>query len=145
MNTGNLRAGVIGGLVGGVVFGLMMGMMGMLPMIAGLVGSSSVLVGFALHLLISAVLGLGFGLLLGNRVHSSGAGAGLGALYGLLWWVLGALVMMPVMMGMGVQFTNALGSQNLLSLMGHLIYGVILGLTYAALAARRVSARPLAH
>ena len=33
--------GVVGGLAGGLVFGALMGMMGMLPMVAGLVGSDS--------------------------------------------------------------------------------------------------------
>ncbi|BDP43925.1 hypothetical protein DAETH_38940 (plasmid) [Deinococcus aetherius] len=47
------------------------------------------------------------------------------------------------MMGMGVQFANAPSAQNLLSLMRHPIYGAVLGLTYAALASRRVIARSL--
>lgn len=42
--------GVVGGLVGGVVFGAMMAMMGMLPMIGSLVGSSSAVVGFIVHI-----------------------------------------------------------------------------------------------
>ena len=137
MNTENLKAGVIGGLAGGVVFGVMMGTMGMLPMIASLIGSKSALVGFVVHLVISAVIGLGFALVLGSAVHSYGSGVALGALYGLAWWVLGPLTMMPLMMGMGVQFANAFNTMNLMSLLGHVIFGVILGLTYAALVARR--------
>ncbi len=45
----NIISGIVGGLVGGVAFGLMMAMMGMLSMIAGLVGSNSSLVGFLVH------------------------------------------------------------------------------------------------
>ncbi|AFZ66244.1 hypothetical protein [Deinococcus peraridilitoris] len=138
MNTQNLKAGVVGGLAGGVVFGVMMATMGMLPMIASLVGSESAAVGLLVHLLISAVIGLGFALVLGERVRGTGSAAGLGALYGLAWWVLGPLLMMPVMMGMGPQFASALSMPNLMSLLGHLIFGVVLGVTYAAMAGRTV-------
>lgn len=140
MNTENLKAGVLGGLAGGLVFGVMMAMMDMLPMIASLVGSESAAVGFVVHLLISALFGLGFALVLGKSVRSYATGAGVGALYGLAWWVLGPLLLMPLMMGMGPQFANALSTQNLMSLLGHLIFGVVLGLTYAALVMRRASA-----
>lgn len=142
MNTGKVRAGVIGGLTGGLVFGMMMGMMGMLPMIASLVGSESATVGFLVHMLISVVFGVGFAMVLGRRVHSHGSGAGLGALYGLFLWVLGPLMMMPVMMGMGLQFANAFSTQNLMSLAGHLMFGVVLGLVYSALVSRRPATAP---
>ncbi len=145
MNGERVRAGVLGGLAGGVVFGMLMAMMGMLPMIASLIGSKSAAVGFALHMIISAVIGLGFALVLGSRVHSAASGAGLGALYGMAWWVLGPLLTMPLMMGMGTQFTHAFSTQNLTSLMGHLLFGGVLGLTYAALTARRVATAPLTH
>jgi len=44
-----------------------MGAMDMLPMVAMLVGSESALVGFALHMLISAAIGAGFGLAFGTQ------------------------------------------------------------------------------
>ena len=59
-----VRAGAIAGIVGGMVFGMMMGMMGMLPVIAGMVGSTSAVVGFGVHLVISAMIGAGFGIVL---------------------------------------------------------------------------------
>jgi len=136
MNTGKLKAGVLGGLAGGLVFGMMLAMMGMLPVIASLIGSQSVLVGFVLHMLISAVFGVGFAVLLGQAVHFTGSGAAVGALYGLAWWVLGPLLLMPLMMGMGAQFVNAFSTQNLMSLMGHLTFGVVLGATYAIVTGR---------
>ncbi len=120
-------AGVLGGLAGGIVFGLMMAMMGMLPMLASMVGSSSAWVGFAVHLMISVAIGLGLTLLFGNWLLAGyGRGALVGLAYGAIWWVLGPLLMMPLMLGMPL-FT--LDTAALLSLMGHLIYGTILGLT----------------
>ncbi|OUC06917.1 membrane protein, partial [Litorilinea aerophila] len=46
-------------------------------------------------------------------------------------WVLGPLLIMPIMMGMSPQFGNAFTSSNMMSLVGHLIYGGIAGLVYA--------------
>ncbi len=140
MNTQNAKAGILGGLAGGLIFGMLMAMMGMLPMIASLVGSKSAAVGFLVHLVISAGIGLGFGLLLGDRVTGTGAGMWQGAVYGMVWWVLGPLVIMPLMMGMGVQFAQAFTTQNLMSLMGHVIYGAVLGGVFALLRTRNVAA-----
>lgn len=118
-------AGVVGGIAGGLVFGLLMAMMGMLPMVAELVGSSSAVVGFGVHLLISVLIGLGLTLFLGGVLATFGRGAVVGLIYGILWWVLGPLLMMPLILGMPVFVVDAMA---LWSLMGHLIYGLILGL-----------------
>ncbi|MBG6218227.1 F0F1-type ATP synthase assembly protein I [Arthrobacter sp. CAN_A6] len=128
-------AGIVGGLAGGAVFGILMAMMGMLPMIASLVGSTSVGVGLAVHLVISVLIGLALtipaaGLLSGSLLKS----ILVGALYGALWWVLGPLLIMPGMMGMPL-FT--LDGASVTSLMGHVIYGLILGLVAAMITRRR--------
>lgn len=123
MGTALVR-GVLGGLVGGVVFGMLMQMMGMIPMVAMLVGSDSVAVGWLIHLGISAFIGASYALLLGGRVTSLATGLGLGVGYGIVWWVLGALIAMPAKLGMPV---FAINSMSLQSLMGHMIFGAILG------------------
>lgn len=126
-------AGAIGGVVAGMVFGMLMQMMGMIPMVAKLVGSDSVVVGWLVHLAISAVFGVGFVLVLGRRLGSLGAAAGLGAAYGMVLWVLGPLLLMPAKLGMPLGQINATALQ---SLMGHVLYGVILGLVAARLRRR---------
>jgi hypothetical protein len=52
--------------VGGLVFGAMMAMMGMLPMVASVVGSKSALIGFLYHMFNSAIIGALFGLIFGQ-------------------------------------------------------------------------------
>jgi len=126
MNT-KIKAGVMGGVVGGVVFGMLMQMMGVMPMIAMMVGSESVVVGWILHLIISVVTGALFVVTIGKNVTTYGRGIGMGVVYGMIWWVLGALVIMPVVLGMGVQFANAFDQMRMMSLMGHTIFGAILG------------------
>lgn len=132
---GRVLAGIAGGIAGGIVFGMLMAIMGMLPMIAMMVGSESPVVGFGLHMAISIVIGLGLTVLFGNRLLTSyPRGLVVGVVYGAIWWVLGPLVIMPMMMGMPL-FTLNMGS--MFSLMGHLIYGAALGVVAVAVLSRR--------
>jgi uncharacterized membrane protein YagU involved in acid resistance len=123
-----LIAGVAGGLAGGVVFGVLMQMMGMMPMVAMLIGSEAVAVGWLVHLFNSALFGAIYAVLFApwTRTLVNAAAVGLG--YGVVWWVLGALLIMPAWLGMGVFQFNTTAWQ---SLMGHLLYGLILGVVYA--------------
>ena len=72
--------GIVAGLIGGVVFGMMMQMMAapdgkpMMAMVAQVVRSESLVVGWLYHLFNSAVIGGIFGWLLGNRIGGYGAG-----------------------------------------------------------------------
>jgi len=118
-------AGLVGGIAGGVMFGILMAMMGMLSTIASMVGSNSPVIGFGIHMLMSIMVGLGLTVIFGNLLLTSyprGIVVGLG--YGAIWWVLGPLMVMPLMLGMPL-FT--IDATALFALMGHLIYGAILG------------------
>jgi len=57
----------------------------------------------------------------------------LGMSYGAVWWVLGTLLLMPAKLGNDVFIFNATVWQ---SLMGHLMYGLLLGGVYALVASR---------
>ncbi len=121
-----IAAGVIGGLAGGVVFGMLMAMLGMLTTIASMVGSGSAWVGFGIHLMLSIVFGLGLTVLFGNRLLTGyGRGTLVGVMYGIIWWVLGFLIIMPMMVGAPLFHVDMTA---LASLMGHMIYGALLGL-----------------
>lgn len=126
--------GTVAGLVGGVVFGMLMQMMGMIEMIAMLVGSTSAGVAWIVHLLISAAIGAGFGLVFGSRATTLPLGVVTGLVYGAAWWVLGPLVLMPAKLGMPLFTIDATAGK---SLMGHLVFGAVTGAFY--LVARRRS------
>jgi uncharacterized membrane protein YagU involved in acid resistance len=126
-----LVAGTVGGVAGGVLFGAMMGMMGMLPMVASLVGSDNAAVGFLVHMVISVVIGLFFAIVFGGLARTIAGGALWGLVNGVLWWLLGPIVVMPLMMGMGLQFGAMFSGPLLMSLLGHLVYGVAAGVVYA--------------
>jgi hypothetical protein len=134
----NLKRGIVGGLAGGVPFGMMMGVMGMLPMIGSMVGMPSAIPGFVVHMLMSAGIGAGFGLFVAPLLSGGSATFAGGLGYGALWWVLGPLTFMPWIMGMGFAANlNAAGISGAIpSLVGHLVFGAVLGLTYAKLGSR---------
>ncbi len=126
-------AGALAGIVGGILFGLMMTMMmpPMMGMIGSLIGAPQL--GWPVHLVFSPIIGAGFGLLLGRRATDWGPAAGLGLGYGFVWWILGPLLIMPIWLGMGPMLAKALDTPNLMSLGGHLFYGLVTGLAYRAI------------
>jgi hypothetical protein len=143
----DIMNGIAAGLAGGVVFGLMMqmmtaptpdgGRMPMMAMVAQVVGSDSIAVGWIYHLFNSAVIGGLFGWLLGARAHSSAPALAWGAAYGFVWWILGGLILMPVLLGMPAFAPLMMEPMRMVafgSLVGHVIYGVILGGGFAMLA-----------
>ena len=130
-----VKAGIVAGLGGGVVFGMLMAMMRMLPMVAGLVDSESPIVGFVVHMGISAFIGAVYGVFAGRLPTSWLAVVIAGAVYGMIWWVLGALIAMPLMLGMS-QMVFQIGQPQIMSLMGHVIYGVITALLFVPLSKR---------
>jgi uncharacterized membrane protein YagU involved in acid resistance len=131
----SVQAGIVGGLVGGVVFGIMMHAMGMMGMVAMLVGAETVPVGWIVHLAISAVFGIAYALAFGPMTQSYGRGAAFGAVYGVLAWVVGALLIMPIWLGMAAM-VFVIGQDQLMSLFGHLVFGVVLGVVYRGMLTR---------
>ena len=142
----NISNGIVAGLVGGVVFGVMMqmmnaptpegGQMPMMAMVAKVVRSDSMAVGWLYHLFNSAVIGALFGWLLRFRSHKFGTTIGWGAAYGFVWWILGALILMPLFLGMPAFAPLQMAPMRPVamgSLMGHLLYGIILGGGFAML------------
>jgi uncharacterized membrane protein YagU involved in acid resistance len=116
----------------------MMGMMGMRPMIGKMVGYPSAVAGFLAHMGISALIGAGFALVFGQRATGMGRGLRYGLLYGGVWWLLGPLTLMPLFLGMGVSWNLTAAVNMFPSLVGHLVYGAILGVSYAWLRDRQV-------
>ena len=140
MSTRELKWGAYGGLAGGLIFGVMMGIMGMLPMIGSMVGQPTAAAGFAVHMANSVIIGVGFAIVLGRFVSGTPSGVGIGLVYGGVWWILGPLTLMPLLMGMGfgVNWNVAAAVAMVPSLVGHLMYGGVLGLVYTWLRHRHV-------
>lgn len=133
--TTRVVAGVVGGLVGGVVFGMLMQMMGMITTVAQLIGSGATAVGWLVHLFNSALFGAIFALIVGQWAGRIWPALGLGLVYGVVWWVVGALLIMPAWLGMS-EMIFTVDSTAVQSLMGHMIYGLLLGGVFVVVAPR---------
>lgn len=128
-----LVVGSLAGAGGGWAFGRWMEQVDFYPIIASLVGSSAREVGVALHVVIAVVIGASFGLFFQGDVRSLGSSLGWGLGYGLLWWFIGPLTILPLWRGQPLDWSAERGALLFGSLVGHLIYGLLVGLVYAAL------------
>ena len=133
MGTRTLRSlgeGAVASLVGGLLFSIIMVATGVLPRIAALVGGSSPALGFVVHLVISSLIGMSYGLLFEYEAPDIGSSIGWGALYGLAWWFIGPLTLLPLLLGSPPLWTVQAADVLLPSLLGHLIYGAVTGLGF---------------
>ena len=127
----SLGWGATAGFVGGLASLPIMMATGVLPKIAG---ASASLVGFRpilIHLAVSAVIGMSYGLLFRNETSSSGSSIGWGWLFGLIWWYLGPLTLLPLLLTGVCDWSTDAVSALLPSLLGHLIYGAVTALVFS--------------
>ena len=131
-----VMAGLAGTLVMtlvGVYLAPAMGMPRMNPadMLAGAMGGSALL-GWVGHLTIGVVLAVGYGVVAGAL---PGPAVARGALYGIAPFLLAQIAVMPMM---GMPFFSGSVPMALGSLVGHLVYGAVVGGIYGAPQAQRV-------
>jgi hypothetical protein len=131
-----LGRGVVAGTLGGLLFTVVMVQLGVLSTVAGLVGSTSPLAGFLVHLVIANLIGISYGLLFRRQSYDAGSALGWGVSYGFFWWILGPLTLMPILLGAPPQWAVEAAAGALGSLIGHLVYGAGLGITFYLLEAR---------
>ncbi len=134
----NWKAGVLGGLGGGLVFGIMMSMM--MPNIVemaipGMYGLEGGLAGWTIHMAHSAVLGVVFAGLTGaapQLTETAGKTVAFGVVYGIVLWAVLATFVMPAWVGAMLPMNPPVPDVNPMSLVGHVVYGGLLGVLYTA-------------
>jgi len=119
----SLGWGAAAGLLGGIVASPVLLATHALPKIVGLGTSLSGFRGLLLHLLVSAAIGMTYGLLFRNEASSLGLGIAWGWLFGLIWWFVGPMTLLPLLLTGVCDWSTDAASALLPSLMGHLIYG----------------------
>jgi uncharacterized membrane protein YagU involved in acid resistance len=125
-----LSWGALASILGGLLFSIIMVATGVLPQVAALIGVSSPLAGFVVHLVISVLIGMSYGLLFAHESPDVGSSLAWGTLYGLAWWFLGPLTLMPILLGHAATWTMQAADILLPSLLGHVIYGAATGLVF---------------
>ncbi len=130
------RAVLVGGgagLAGGWLFGRAMESVDFLPVVAGVINGESELVSVLLHAVFAMLIGAGFGLLFQRDVRGFGSNMGWGVAYGMVWWFLGPLTILPAWSGEPLDWSSENGSLYFGSFVGHVVYGLVIGLTYAGI------------
>ncbi|XVV07625.1 hypothetical protein ACQPW3_20495 [Actinosynnema sp. CA-248983] len=129
-----VRIGVFAGLAGGLVFGLLMAGVGMLPLVGMLIGVDNAFVGFLVHMVVSAIAGALFGLISRNVADKMVPVYAMSAMYGVVWWLLGALIIMPLWLSVTAnsamsEMVFVVGNDQWVSLFGHVFFGWVTGAT----------------
>src|SRR6516164_9816395 len=117
--------GAIAGFAGGLVASPIMLKTGVLTRVAGLDTSFSNWHGLFVHLLVSTAIGITFGLLFRNEFTNLSAGVAWGWLFGLIWWYLGPMTLLPLVLTGVCDWSTDAASALLPSLIGHLIFGAV--------------------
>jgi len=123
--------GALAGWAGGLVFGRWMEQVNFYQVIAGLLGSSSNMLGSALHYLFSALIGVIFGVLFQRDLRGYGSSMAWGMAYGILWWFLGPMTMLPLCLGQPLDWSYIHASAEFAPLIGNIVTGLTIGLLYA--------------
>ena len=130
------RALVVGGAagtLGGLVFGRWAAAGGFFPLLVGIGALPSRAAPVALHFALALWIGASFGLLFQRDVRGYGSSMGWGLGYGIFWWSLGPLTLLPLAAGSPLDWSAEQGSAAFGGLVGYILYGVILGIAYATL------------
>lgn len=140
-------AGILAGMIATVVLSALMllkGMMGMMPdldviaMIAGMMGVGAMM-GWVAHFMIGAAYGLVFAT--ASRSGTTGSIVAQGVGLGIAGWLVMMIVLMP--MAGGGMFGLAMPSGMMIpaaTLMLHIIFGAVLGFSFAKLTNRETRA-----
>jgi len=132
----SIEWGALAGLVGGLVSIPVMAATGILPKIAGLDSTFGGARGIVIHLAVSVGIGMTYGLLFRNEASSLGLGVPWGFLFGLIWWYVGPLTLLPLTLTGVYDWRASAASALLPSLIGHLIYGGATAFTFLLLEQR---------
>ena len=128
-----LVAGGLAGILGGWIFGRWMSLGDFFPLLAGLGELPSPTTSISLHFAVALLIGATFGLLFQRDIRGYGSSMGWGLGYGIFWWFLGQLTLLPVAARLPLDWSSEHGGELFGALVGHIFYGLILGVTYATL------------
>jgi len=126
----SLGWGAMAGLIGGLISMPVMIATGILPKVAG---ADSTVVGFRavfIHLSVSAAIGMTYGLLFRDETSTPGNAISWGWLFGLIWWYLGPMTLLPLLLTGVCDWSTDAASALLPSLLAHLIYGAATALMF---------------
>ena len=137
INQKNICSGIIGGLIAGVAFGFILVRLHILSTAGCLLGLSDPLSGFIIHLIFCGILGILFSLIFCKGCTTFYNSSLWGIFYGILWWFIGPLILCPWLAGITISWTQDVFTHAIPMLVGHLVFGFVLGITYFWMRSRK--------
>jgi hypothetical protein len=131
--------GVAAGALGGSLCSVILLLTGSLQEMGTVFGGSSLVFGVVIIMSVSIFSGMGYGLLFRHEAPDAASAVAWGLIYGLLWWFIGPMTLLPILLGGSLSWTTGTAASLLPSLIGHLIYGAGTALTFLALERRRAA------
>jgi hypothetical protein len=129
--------GGLAGLAGGIVAAPILVATGVLSRLAGVEESLPLAHGLLLHLLASAFLGVLWGFLFRREGLGLGRSLSWGLVFGVVWWYVGPLTLLPLLRTGEIDWRPSAASALLPSLVGHLVFGAVTAVAFAAQQARQ--------
>jgi len=128
--------GAVAGIIAGIVFAIFLYMGGMLEMLGGMVNMPTKAGGILVHAVVSIISGIVFAFIFGWWITSWLWAIVLGLVFGIGMWIAGPMTLLPYFAADEPLFSKwnlAAVQQNIPPLVGHIIYGFVLGIAYYAL------------
>ena len=126
----SLEWGGLAGLAGGIVSSPLMFAAHVLTSVAGVDTHLSAGSGLMVHLLVSTLIGMSYGVLFRDEASNLAMAGAWGWVFGLIWWYAGPLTLLPLILTGEIDWRVTAVSALLPSLLGHLIYGACTGLLF---------------
>ena len=124
--------GGFAGTIGGAIFSSWVASGDYFPLLAGygtLSLSRSTLI--LIHFAVAVAIGISFGFLFQRDVRGYGSCMGWGMCYAIFWWFLAHLTLLPWIAGGRLDWSAGHAAAVFGSLVGHILYGLIVGIAYA--------------
>ncbi len=120
----SVQWGALAGLIGGLLYTIVLVATGSLEQIAAIAGGTSPALGVVVHLSISILVGISYGILFRREAPNLASGIAWGLVYGLIGWFAGPLTLFPLLLKRAI-WTPADAETQFPAMVGHLIYGAV--------------------
>ena len=131
-----LGRGSAAGLLGGLFYTVMLARLGSFEGIAQLMRADNAAVGVLVHVVVSVIWGAVYGLLFRRQTYGIGSAVGWGLAFGFFLWVVGPNTLFAVLTGNTPDWSADSAAPRTASLVGHLVYGAVLGAAFHYFEAR---------
>jgi hypothetical protein len=126
----SLEWGGLAGFAGGIVSSPLMFAAHVLTSVAGVETHLSTATGLVVHLLVSTLIGMSYGVLFRDEASNLAMAGAWGWVFGLIWWYAGPLTLLPLILTGDIDWRVTAVSALLPSLLGHLVYGACTGFLF---------------